>query len=465
MPLSDQKVNYSRKDLRRGPQRNRIDVRNRYGLDHEPHTDYFYGFLCLIYDGVNNIWDIKEQMRLFFISSTAQLVNEDQDVEEYLQAAKRKGYLQIKEDETVELTKKGRELVEQCYFINLHTSYWMRLFFSEKTSMVGSVIFLTLLSLLKILTGLQLGSEGMLTEGFENLTDLIKIGIIVILGMKLNKDKASSIIIVLLMLFTGVTMVWSGIDALLNISPIIPSIQAYIIGFVSMALNGLLMFQKSMVGRISGNLSLLSDSKDAVLNVQISAGVLIGLTFAIFGYYFVDALIAIIIAVIIFKEGIEILIELTKKEEEFDIRAIKVVADNIYNNRLTGYLLASIRRERISRAALLENFKKGLTFGRLYYHGFADFFYDDLGKTIAGQHLDKLIKGKFIEIHDNELTLTSKGLKYFYKAKAKEFKFRSERIYECFSIRTGQIYCLLVFIIFILLIIFANPINVLLNSL
>ncbi len=465
MPLSDQKVNYSRKDLRKGPQRDRLDVRNRYGLDHEPHTDYFYGFLCLIYDGVNNIRDIKEQMRLFFISSTAQLVNEDQDVEEYLQAAKRKDYLQIKKDETVELTKKGRDLVEQCYFINLHTSYWMRLFFSEKTSLIGSVIFLTLLSLLKIFTALQLGSEGMLTEGFENLTDLIKIGIIVVIGMKLKKDKASSIIIVLLMLFTGVTMVWSGIEALLNPSPIIPTIQAYIIGLVSMALNGLLMFQKSFVGRISGNLSLLSDSKDALLNVQISAGVLIGLTFAIFGYYFVDALTAIIIAVIIFKEGIEILFELTKKEEEFDIRAIKVVADNIYNNRLTGYLLASIRRERISRSALLENFKKGLMFGRLYYHGFADFFYDDLGKTIASQHLDKLIKGNFVEIHDNELMLTKKGLKYFYKAKAKEFKFRSERIYEGFSIRAGQIYCLLLFLILILVIIFANPINVLLNSL
>ena len=104
-------------------------------------------------------------------------------------------------------------------------------------------------------------------------------------------------------------------------------------------------------------------------------------------------------------------------------------------------------------------------FGRLYYHGFADFFYDDLGKTIASQHLDKLIKGNFVEIHDNELMLTKKGLKYFYKAKAKEFKFRSERIYEGFSIRAGQIYCLLLFLILILVIIFANPINVLLNSL
>ena len=225
------------------------------------------------------------------------------------------------------------------------------------------------------------------------------------------------------------------------------------------------MFQKSFVGRISGNLSLLSDSKDALLNIQISAGVLIGLTFAIFRYYFVDALIAILIAVIIFKEGIEILIELTKKEEDFDIRAIKVVADNIYENRLTGYLLASIRREQINRAKLLENFEKGLKLGRLYYHGFADFFYDELGKTIADQHLDKLIEGKFIETQDGELMLTKKGLKYFYKAKAKEFKFRSERIYEGFNPRTGEIYCIIVFLIFILLIVFANPINVLLNSL
>lgn len=104
------------------------------------------------------------------------------------------------------------------------------------------------------------------------------------------------------------------------------------------------MFLKGMVGRTSGNLPFLSDSKDSALNVKLSAGVLIGLTFAIFRYYFVDALVGIIISILVFKEGLEILYELTKKEEDFDITSIKVYADNVYDNRLTGYILGSIRR-------------------------------------------------------------------------------------------------------------------------
>ena len=65
MSLTDQKSKYSRKDLRKGPQRDRFNVKYQYGLEHEPHTDYFYGFLCLIYDGINDIKEIKAEMRLF----------------------------------------------------------------------------------------------------------------------------------------------------------------------------------------------------------------------------------------------------------------------------------------------------------------------------------------------------------------------------------------------------------------
>ena len=86
-----------------------------------------------------------------------------------------------------------------------------------------------------------------------------------------------------------------------------------------MAMNSGLMYLKGMVGRTSGNLSILSDSKDSELNLKLSIGVLIGLTFAIFNIYFVDALVGIIIAVLVFKEGIVIIWELIKKEEDFDI--------------------------------------------------------------------------------------------------------------------------------------------------
>jgi hypothetical protein len=305
----------------------------------------------------------------------------------------------------------------------------------------------------------------MLTEGFENFTDLFKIGIIGLIGLKLRKDKLASVIIICLMMFTGGTLIWSGIEALLEISPIVPNIESYIIGFVSIGLNAGLAFLKSMVGRASGNLSLLSDSKDSLLNVRISVGVLIGFTFALFNIYFVDAIIGIIIAIFVFKEGIEVLREILAKDKDFDITSIRVVADTIYDNRLTAYILGSIRRENLTIKQLVGNFEAGLALGRHYYEGFADFFYTDLGAKTATKYITELINGEYIELIDNNLFLTKKGLKAFYRAKEKEFRGRSQSITIRSKFKLSNVYCIIIIILFLMLILFGPQINLWLNNL
>ena len=385
-------------------------------------------------------------------------------IKEYYLIALRQGL--IKDDnDVIKLTKEGKKLVEVSYHHNLYTSHYLRIFLSEKTVMLGTALFLIILSLLKIFTGLQLGSQAMLTEGFENSTDLIKIGIVGLIGIQLKKDKIASIIIICLMMFTGMTLVWSGIEALIFLSPITPTVESYIIGITSIALNAGLAMLKSMVGRASGNLSLLSDSKDSLLNVRISVGVLIGFTFALFNIYFVDAIIGIIIAIFVFKEGIEVLREILAKDEKFDITAIKVFADTIYNNRLTAYILGNIRRQNLTIKELVDNFEAGLALGRQYYEGFADFFYTNLGATTAKKYITELISGDYIEIVDNKLFLTKKGLKAFYQAKTKEFRGRSQSISIRSKFKIKDVYCIIVFVLILMLIIFGPQINQWLNNL
>ncbi|MFX1313367.1 MAG: cation transporter [Promethearchaeota archaeon] len=461
MSLTDLKSKYSQKDLKLGPRDKGAKSVSKYYEGHhkEPHEDFLYGFLCLIYDGINHIDELKSEMRLFFISATKQVVIEDNDVEEYIQKAKRNKLIRINENQTIELTKVGKELVELSYYWNLHTSYWMKLLFSKTSVIILSASCLIILSILKILTGLQLDSQGMLTEGFENLTDLIKVAIIIIIGLKFEKDKLASIFIILLMMITGTILIWSGILNLLNPKSIVPTVQAYSIGFFSILMNFALMYLKGMVGRTSGNLSLLSDSKDSALNVKLSIGVIIGLTFAIFKIYYIDAIIGIIIAGFVFKEGIEFVSELIKSEEDFDITSLKVYADTIYENRLTGYILGSIRRERLTREKLINNFSKGLSLGRRYYEGFADFFYDELGSVTAEKHIDRLLEGEYIEVLTNQLVLTKKGLRALYRAKMKEFKQRSENIEVPGHIVVKSISCFIFITLIVLLIIFTPQIN------
>lgn len=460
MSIAELKSKFSRKEYRYSHRSDEIQLMKKYyDESHDSHSNFLYAFLCFIYDGINKIEDVKKRMRILFISSTKQVIVGDEDIEEYFLSAKRKGLISLNHNHTISLTKEGKKLVEVSYYNNLYTSYYMGIFFSEKTVLFGTALCLIILSILKISTGLQLGSQAMFTEGLENFTDLIKIAIVGLIGLKLKKDKFASVIIILLMMFTGVTLIWAGIGALIEPISIFPTTQAYIIGFVSIALNAGLAFLKSIVGRTSGNLSLLSDSKDSVLNVRLSVGVLIGLTFAIFKIYFMDAVIGIIIAVLVFWEGIDLLRELTAKEEDFDITSIKVVADSLYDNRLTAYILGSIRRESLTIEQLLNNFEQGLSFGRLYYEGFADFFYNKLGAKIAVKHLNKLFEGKYIEKIDNKLFLTAKGLKTFYRVKEKEFRERSQNIIVGSKFKLRHLYCIILFVLFVFLIIISPQIN------
>ncbi|MFW9876024.1 MAG: hypothetical protein ACFFG0_23220 [Candidatus Thorarchaeota archaeon] len=140
MPLSDLDLGYSMKDLRREPVRTGKSVLDKYfGRGHEPHVDYFYGFLGLVYDGVKNIDALKKKMRVLFISSTRHLVVENTDGDKYIQFAKRNKLINIEENGTITLTEKGKTLTESCYHTNSHTSYWMRIFFSENAVMLREV--------------------------------------------------------------------------------------------------------------------------------------------------------------------------------------------------------------------------------------------------------------------------------------------------------------------------------------
>lgn len=425
MTISDLQSDITKKDFKLKAVINKIkEQEQKFGREGSgPQIDLFYGFLCLVYDGTTKISEIKARMRTLFLSTMGRLVIKEEDIEELIHLGRSKRFIRLKSDELVELTADGKAYVESNYYLMTVTSHWMRKFLTEKFVMVITALSLIILSMIKILFGLSIDSQGMISEGFENFTDLIKIAIIYA-GIRFKKDRIASILIILLMMLTGLIMIWSNAIAFFNIEPFRPNFESYVIIGISILINYILMYYKGLVGRSSGNLSLLSDSKDSEVNVLISIGVLIGITFAIFKFYFVDPLIGLIIGFLIIKEGWEFLRELLKKEEDLDITAIKVKSDSIYNNRLTRYLLASIRRERLSKETLIERFRMGLQLGRTYYKGYADFFYDELGQKTAENYLTKLINGGEIEVIEGDLVLTPKGLSAYHKAKERKSSYK-----------------------------------------
>jgi len=70
-----------------------------------------------------------------------------------------------------------------------------------------------------------------------------------------------------------------------------------------------------------------------------------------------------------------------------------------------------------------------------------------------------LIEGNLIEIFDNNLVLTLKGLKIFYKAKVREFRERAYNINLGGRFKWQNLICILFLLMFIIVIIFAPQIN------
>ena len=404
-------------------EQNKLKKENQiYPYGGGPQDDLLYGFLCLVYDGINDINSLKKKMKILYTSTMRQSIILDNDIEELIQTAIQKKYLNLT-NQTLSLTNEGRKFVESATVLITHQSYWMKIGLSEISVMILSAIFLLFLTTLKIFVGRQLGSQAMITDGFENLTDLIKIGIILILGIKMKKDKIASIIIIIMMMVTGVSLIWSSIEAIMNPIEITPSFQAYFIMFISLIMNSGLFFLKGLVGKTSGNLALIGDAKDSKLNLYISGSVIIGLTFSIFGIFFIDAIIGIIISILLIKDGIEFLHELISKKDQFNITEVKVFADNIYKNRLTGYLLGKTIYEKNTREELINKFKDGLYIGRQYYLGFADFFYNRLEDDVVKNYLDKLIENESIFVEeDGILLITDKGEKIYKRIKSLDRK-------------------------------------------
>ncbi len=320
---------------------------------------------------------------------------------------------------------------------------------------------------MKILIGLNNGSDALFNEGIENFTDIIKV-IIISLSIKFAKDKIGSIVIIILMLFTGISLAISSIFSLIMNETIKLDFYAFILMLISIILNYLLMFYKSIVGKLAGNFSLLSDAKDNLNNIRISLGVIIGLTFAIFHIYIMDALIGLFISFLIIYDGAITLKELIVSGDEIEIDIFKLKIDEIFENRISYWILITIHEEGLSKEEINNRFIEAVEKGYEIYDIFAIFGFYNIQKNGIIKILNMMEKDELFIQKNKKTHLTNKGISRYYKARAFEFKEISKE-YEAYrkerKIGIGPWKCILLIIIIFILIYFGPIINEFLSQL
>jgi Co/Zn/Cd efflux system component len=445
---------FSQKEIRQGHH----DFPVRSILRSEPASSLLYAILCAIHEGVNTREDLYDHLDGIFAFRLSRPTMTSIDIDEAIQHGMNDDLIQ-ESDGRYSLSNRGRETVRYSRLDIIHEGYWMSRLLTERIVLLLSTLALIFLASVKIWIGLSIQSDAILNEGIENLTDLIVVGIIAF-SIKFKRDRIGALTIIIVMTITGALLAVSAITGLLSDESVQWSVQAYYVEFLSLVINKGLIWLKVMVGRSSGNLALIGDAKEDTSHIKVAIGVMIGLTFAIFGYYFVDKLVALGISGIILWEGVSTLRELRAAGDEIDIDTIRLGANEMYEDLMTYWVLGRLAARPKERHVIEHDFLKGVSLGHRYYDVQAVIGFYNIKQRGIMKNIRQAERSGLIVEREGFYSITNRGLAWYYRTRARDL---AELARNFSALRREQYMrwaiMISIFIVIFLLMYFADPIK------
>ena len=424
----------------------------------DPPETLLYAVLCAVYEGYKTKPALYRQLESMFVMRLRRMTLSPIDVDEAIQHGLNEELL-TSEETGLDLTQRGIDVLKLSRMQVLQEGYWMRRFLQEKNVIIVSAFFLIILVTLKLWIGSSIGSQGLITDGLENMTDLVVV-VIIALSLRYNRDRLGAISIMFFMLLSGTLLGYNALLHLFEPEPIQVSFWAYIVAITSIALNLMLIWLKTLVGRMSGNLSLISDAKEDQTHIRIAGGVLIGLLFAEFHIYVIDSIVAILIAVVIVFEGLEALRELLQAGEDLSVDTIHLAASDQYDDLITAWILAQLARGPQTEAALNEAFVQGISIGYRYFDVHAVLGFRNLEEKGVRKHIQIAKRSGLIREKNGMFSITNNGLSMYYKNRVQELKKVSRRFSKERSNLRRATYIILGWTTLILLLLFGESLYV-----
>ena len=194
-----------------------------------------------------------------------------------------------------------------------------------RVAVVGILLNLVLAGF-KAFVGLVSGSISILSDAANNLTDTIS-AIITIFGVILGHKKPdkkhphghkhlehlSALVIAVIILITAISLIVSSVQRIITPEAANFDIQMLIIIFAGIIVKVFLSFYFTRRGKKLKSHALIASGKDAMHDVMISSGTLIG---ALITYLFgitIDGWIGALVSIFMLKSGLEIAVTSFKK--------------------------------------------------------------------------------------------------------------------------------------------------------
>jgi len=230
------------------------------------------------------------------------------ELDENLESLVRKGFVST-DGTSFSLTSEGVEVAESAYRRARETEdrFFVAAHRPANASRL-SVASYALLTLLKLSAGFAFQSAALVADGFDSLIDVLSASI-VLLGVRIGKELMSAAYVVASMSLIGCCVVYEGMTRLARPSVVHAPAEAFLAVTVSGLVAHLLSVYQRRVGKRGGSLALIAQAADSRGHVLQAGAVLLGLVAARFGFYALDAVVAIGIGALILRSAVELALE------------------------------------------------------------------------------------------------------------------------------------------------------------
>lgn len=178
------------------------------------------------------------------------------------------------------------------------------------------------LFLIKIFVGALTGSFALIADSLNSFSDIFS-SAITLIAVKISGKKADSdhpfgheraeniagLIIGILVLVIGIDLIREGITKIIFGTEIRFGFLAVIVLIITIAVKVFLAFFTQKTGKKTNSMALIAVSKDSFADVLISFTALTGVIGAVYGFGFLDPLMAVIISFYIIWNGIKIALD------------------------------------------------------------------------------------------------------------------------------------------------------------
>jgi len=177
-----------------------------------------------------------------------------------------------------------------------------------------SIIVTAFLSVLKLSAGILSNSVGLVSDGIDNLADVVSSGV-VYLGIKRKREFYATVFIIVLMFIVAAGLLYNSVARLLHPSTVEVGLLPVLAAVVSGVTCYLLYNYQRFVGRRSANMSLISESVDSLNHVVTAVAVLLGIIAAALGTSLIDSLVGIFVAGFILRGSTALTLDTLKARE------------------------------------------------------------------------------------------------------------------------------------------------------